>query len=43
MPENPGIFKDKLKERNIIRDLDEVKQAIPVNINQAVSMFNLNA
>jgi len=33
------IFKEKLKERNTIKDLDAAKQAIPVNINQAVSMF----
>ena len=43
MPENLGIFKDKLKERNTIKDLDEAKQAIPDNIIQAVSMFTLNA
>ena len=39
MPENLSIFTEKLKERNTIKDLDAAKQAIPVNINQAVSMF----
>ena len=39
MPENLSIFTEKLKERNTIKDLDTAKQAIPVNINQAVSMF----
>ena len=39
MSENLSIFTEKLKERNTIKDLDAAKQAIPVNINQAVSMF----
>ena len=39
MPENLSIFKEKLKERNTIKDIDAAKQAIPVNINQAVSKF----
>ncbi len=39
MPENLSIFTEKLKERNTIKDLDAAKQAIPVNINQSVSMF----
>ena len=29
----PEIFKEKIKERITIKDLDEAKQAIPVNIN----------
>ena len=39
MLENMSIFTEKLKERNTIKDLDAAKQAIPVNINQAGSMF----
>ena len=33
MPENLSIFKEKIKERITIKDLDEAKQSIPVNIN----------
>ena len=36
---NLNIFTEKLKERNTVKDLKAAKQAIPVHINQAVSMF----
>ena len=39
MPKKLNIFTEKLKERNTVKDLDAAKQAIPVNTNQAVSMF----
>ena len=38
MPENLSVFKEKLKEGNYVKHLDAAKRAIPLNINQAVSM-----
>ena len=40
MPENLSVFKEKLKEGNYVKHLDAAKRAIPLNINQAVSINN---
>ena len=39
MPENMLIFKEKLKEADTIKDIDEAKNTALVGVNQAVDMF----